>query len=184
MPRKGLEATRRGFFDRMFACGNRNASRRRTRGCVVVRTAPSGSEGIAIAREWIPDVILMDLMMPGIDGYEATKILRSDPRTRFIPIIAFTAASENEARRAFEAGVDVYSATTRPITSLSRAVFESGGKQLVLGRSELLLRAALAVCYRRLSRQAGYGFLRLVTLPLHSELLRWRRSLQIVGPRW
>jgi CheY-like chemotaxis protein len=61
-----------------------------------VRTAGEGKEGVAIALEWQPDLILMDLMMPGMDGFAAAKILRADPRTAHIPILALTAYGEED----------------------------------------------------------------------------------------
>jgi two-component system cell cycle response regulator DivK len=61
-----------------------------------VRSAADGEEGVAIAREWMPDLILMDLMMPGMDGFQATEILRADPHTAHIPILALTAYGEEK----------------------------------------------------------------------------------------
>jgi len=63
-----------------------------------VRTADNGEEGVTIALEWIPDLILMDLMMPGMDGFRATEILRADPRTAHVPILALTAYGEEKMR--------------------------------------------------------------------------------------
>jgi CheY-like chemotaxis protein len=59
-----------------------------------VQTASNGSEGVQMALEWLPDLILMDLMMPIMDGFQATEALRADPLTRRIPIVAFSAISE------------------------------------------------------------------------------------------
>jgi CheY-like chemotaxis protein len=59
-----------------------------------VRTASNGQEGVAMALEWLADLILMDLKMPIMDGFQATKALQADPRTRHIPIVAFSAAFE------------------------------------------------------------------------------------------
>lgn len=59
-----------------------------------VRTAKNGQEGIEIAREWLPNLILTDLMMPVMDGFQATETLRADPITQDIPIVAFTAMTE------------------------------------------------------------------------------------------
>ena len=68
-----------------------------------VRTAIDGAEGVTIAQEWLPDLILMDLMMPGMDGFEATKKLRADPRTAHIPILALTAYGEEQMQAKAEA---------------------------------------------------------------------------------
>ncbi|HEX6898729.1 MAG TPA: response regulator [Thermoanaerobaculia bacterium] len=67
-----------------------------------VATAADGLEALEKAFELRPDVILMDLSLPGIDGWEATRRLKSDERTRAIPIIALTAhalASAHEKAR-------------------------------------------------------------------------------------
>ena len=53
--------------------------------------AHDGYEALRLAAECTPDVILMDLGLPGIDGYEVTRRLKNDPRTRDIPVIALTA---------------------------------------------------------------------------------------------
>ena len=53
--------------------------------------ANNGCEALRVAAEQLPDVILMDLGLPGIDGYEVTRRLKNDPRTRHIPVIALTA---------------------------------------------------------------------------------------------
>ena len=72
-----------------------------------VRTASDGEEGVAIAQEWLPDLILMDLMMPGVNGFEAAKTLRTDSRTAHIPILALTAYGEEKMQaRAKEVGMD------------------------------------------------------------------------------
>ena len=54
--------------------------------------AVTGEEGVRIALETIPDLMLMDIQLPGINGIEALKLLRADSRTHAIPIIAFTAS--------------------------------------------------------------------------------------------
>jgi CheY-like chemotaxis protein len=72
-----------------------------------VRTASDGEEAVAAAREWLPDLILMDLMMPGMDGFKATEILRADPYTAHIPILALTAYGEEKIQaRAKAIGMD------------------------------------------------------------------------------
>jgi CheY-like chemotaxis protein len=72
-----------------------------------VRTANSGEEGVAVAQEWIPDLILMDLMMPGMNGFQAAELLRADPRTANIPILALTAFGEEKMQAEAEsAGIN------------------------------------------------------------------------------
>lgn len=90
-----------------------------------VRTAPDGQQGVALAVDWHPDLILMDLMMPVMDGYEATRALRSDARTQNIPIVAYSAAPPGSAtRRAFEAGVDAFLSKFAPQRELISTVRE------------------------------------------------------------
>jgi two-component system cell cycle response regulator DivK len=71
--------------------------------------AVTAAAGIDIARREHPDVILMDIQLPDMDGIEATRILKADPATRDIPIIAFTAfAMKGDEQRMLEAGCDGY----------------------------------------------------------------------------
>ncbi len=59
-----------------------------------IYTASSGEEALKTAREVVPDLILLDVMMPGMDGYEVCKKLQEDPRTAFIPVIFLSAKNE------------------------------------------------------------------------------------------
>lgn len=69
--------------------------------------APDGREGIRLARERLPDLILMDVGIPYIDGCDATRMLKADPQTRAIPVIALTAYARPEDRQqAADAGCD------------------------------------------------------------------------------
>lgn len=71
--------------------------------------AADGRQGIEIARSSLPDLILMDIMMPVMNGIEAIAALKSDSLTRKIPIIALTSfALPDEKKRIFEAGCDGY----------------------------------------------------------------------------
>ncbi|HMQ54798.1 MAG TPA: response regulator [Anaerolineae bacterium] len=72
-----------------------------------VRTAHNGPAGIKTALDWLPDLILMDLMMPVMDGFEATAALRADPRTVHIPVVAFTTMNETNMQAKIQAaGMD------------------------------------------------------------------------------
>jgi len=80
----------------------------------VVITAGNGREGVETARTVSPDVILMDLCMPGMDGFEATKLIKSDPATAHIPIVALTALNTNtDVGHAVRVGFDSYA--TKPV---------------------------------------------------------------------
>ena len=69
----------------------------------------TGEEGIRLAQERHPQLILMDIQLPGISGIEALKTLRKDPATRDIPIIAVTAsAMQQNKKEILEAGFDGY----------------------------------------------------------------------------
>jgi two-component system cell cycle response regulator DivK len=65
--------------------------------------AVTGEEGVALAREHIPDLILMDIQLPGIDGIEAFEQLAADSKTKHIPVIAVTASAMQEERARIEA---------------------------------------------------------------------------------
>jgi two-component system, cell cycle response regulator DivK len=74
-----------------------------------VAEARNGIEALQIAQEQLPDVILMDLALPGMDGWEATRRLKSDERTRRIPVIAVTGhALSGHSDTARKAGCDAF----------------------------------------------------------------------------
>ena len=71
--------------------------------------ARNGEDGVRMAREDGPDLILMDISIPIIDGWEATQVLKRDPETKGIPIIALTAhALASDREKAMEVGCDSY----------------------------------------------------------------------------
>ncbi len=75
----------------------------------VISVASNGTQGVELALAELPDLILLDVMMPGIDGYEVARRLRSNEKTNDIPILMFTAKSQLEDKvTGFEAGVDDY----------------------------------------------------------------------------
>lgn len=89
----------------------------------VVHTATNGADALDIVRKKSPDLILLDLYMPGMDGDEVCREIRSDPLTRDIPVIMVTTESDGEGRRrCFHAGCDDF--MTKPVKAnhLNRAV--------------------------------------------------------------
>lgn len=83
------------------------------RGYEVVMAA-DGETGVAMAQAEVPGLILMDVSLPGIDGWEATRRLRAAPETRHIPIVALTAyTTSGDREKALAAGCDDFD--TKPI---------------------------------------------------------------------
>jgi CheY-like chemotaxis protein len=84
-------------------------SRRLERRGYQVIIAVNGHEGVALAQSQAPDLILMDMSLPVLDGWEATRQIKATPDTRAIPIIALTAhAMSGDREQALEAGCDDY----------------------------------------------------------------------------
>ncbi|MGZ4808469.1 MAG: response regulator [Thermoanaerobaculia bacterium] len=89
-------------------------SRRLERKGFKILIAVDGETGIDVAREQLPDLILMDMSLPVVDGWEATRRLKADDALKQIPVIALTAhAMANDRDKAFEAGCNDYD--TKPI---------------------------------------------------------------------
>jgi len=71
--------------------------------------AITGEQGVHLAEAFAPDLILMDIQLPGMDGYEVTRRIKANPRLRPIPIIAVTSyALSGDNVKAFKAGCDAY----------------------------------------------------------------------------
>jgi CheY-like chemotaxis protein len=89
-------------------------SRRLERKGFTILIAVDGEMGVEVARTKLPDLILMDMSLPVVDGWEATRRLKADPALRHIPVIALTAhAMASDREKALEAGCDEYD--TKPI---------------------------------------------------------------------
>src|SRR6476469_3477590 len=79
-----------------------------------VLVAVDGRQGLEAAQAGGLDLILMDMSLPGLDGWEATRLLKADPRTRHIPVIALTAhAMAGDREKALAAGCEEYD--TKPV---------------------------------------------------------------------
>ncbi|MCH9670844.1 MAG: response regulator [Gammaproteobacteria bacterium] len=89
-------------------------SRRLIRKGYDVVLAHDGEQGLALTAQAEPDLILMDMSLPVVDGWEATRRLKADPKSRSIPVIALTAHAMSEDReKALAAGCDDYD--TKPV---------------------------------------------------------------------
>ena len=97
-------------------------------GYTIVKEAESGDEGLKLVNELKPSLILLDLMLPGIDGFSVCSKIRENPETASIPIIMLTARSdENDIIRGLECGADDY--ITKPFS-----------RQVLLARIRAVLR--------------------------------------------
>lgn len=111
-------------------------TRRLVRHGFEIRTAGDGARALACVKSEAPDVVLMDMSLPVMDGWEATRRLKADAATRAVPVIALTAhAMSGDRERAIEAGCDDFD--TKPVDlqrllakieqALATAVPRSGG---------------------------------------------------------
>jgi two-component system phosphate regulon response regulator PhoB len=108
--------------------------------------ALTGAQALQLAKARVPDVVLLDLMLPDVGGKEVCRRLRADPKTRSVPIVMLTARGEESDRvEGFEVGADDY--VTKPFSPrelvlrikaiLRRAAPTEGGEQLKLGQLAL-----------------------------------------------
>ena len=75
----------------------------------VVASAPTAEEGLRLARELLPDLVLMDFSLPGMDGLSAARNLKADPATRHLAVVGLTAnAMKGDEEAALNAGCDGY----------------------------------------------------------------------------
>jgi phosphate regulon transcriptional regulator PhoB len=103
-----------------------------------VTTAPDGSIALEKARKKSFDLIILDLMLPGIQGIELCRILRNDPKTERVPIIMLTAKGDEADRvRGLETGADDYMAkpfSPRELIARVKAVLRRSGEQVAAGK--------------------------------------------------
>ena len=109
-------------------------SRRLKRRGFEVITAVDGELAAQITGDVLPDVILMDMGLPGMNGWDATRMIKSDSRTKHIPVVALTAHAMNlDREQALDAGCDAYE--TKPVEidrllETIRRVIDSGRQSL------------------------------------------------------
>jgi len=91
--------------------------------------AVNGKEGVDMAKAHMPDLILMDIQLPVMDGFTAIRMLKNDPDTRHIKVIAITAfAMDGDREKILDTGVDNYIAkpiNTKRLAEIVRATFEN-----------------------------------------------------------
>jgi phosphate regulon transcriptional regulator PhoB len=104
-----------------------------------VATAPDGGVALEKARKKNYDLIILDLMLPGIQGIELCRILRNDPKTERVPIIMLTAKGDEADRvRGLETGADDYMAkpfSPRELVARVKAVLRRSGEQAAAGKT-------------------------------------------------
>jgi len=104
-----------------------------------VRTSADGEETLRTVGDWKPDVVLLDIMMPRLSGFEVCKRLRHDPATRDVPVLMITALDQpSDVERAVEAGTNDF--LTKPIHKTDlltrvRALLDSRGRATELDRT-------------------------------------------------
>ena len=106
-----------------------------------VRTARSGREALEICANERADVVLLDVMMPGMDGFEVCRRLKAETRTRHIPVIMVTALDQPTDRvRGFEAGADDF--LTKPVDDVALVKRVRNLARLKMLTDEMLMRAS------------------------------------------
>ncbi|MCP4808254.1 MAG: response regulator [Proteobacteria bacterium] len=96
-----------------------------------VLLAMDGFEGLEMCRQHVPDLVLMDMSLPRLDGWEATRLIRAEPETAHIPVLALTAhAMSGDREKALGAGCDDYD--TKPV-DMARLLFKI---QTLLGQPD------------------------------------------------
>ena len=109
-------------------------SRRLERKGFEIMIATDGKQGVQLAQSALPDLILMDMSLPVMDGWEATRLLKQGPLTRAIPIVGLSAhAMAGDREKAIDAGCDDYE--TKPV-DLARLVSKIEGLTAALGERE------------------------------------------------
>ena len=103
--------------------------------------ATDGEQGVNLAKTIKPDLILMDIMMPKMDGLQATRLIKADPTTKCIPVLALTgSAMSGDKERTLEAGCDGYIAKPVDIRELLKTVASFILRTSSIQQDELILK--------------------------------------------
>ncbi len=147
-----------------------------------ITVASSGQQGLLKAEDEMPDLILLDVMMPEMDGYEVARRLRANPDTAHIPILMFTAKAQLDDKVAgFEAGADDYlTKPTHPSELLAhvRALLARATKSTLTGEAPKAEQRAFTIGI--LSARGGWG-VSTVAANLGGSLLQTTRANVIVA---
>jgi two-component system, cell cycle response regulator DivK len=96
----------------------------------IVLAGHNGQEGLELARTELPDLILMDLTLPGMDGWTAARKLKADPNTSKIPLLALTAHTlPGDRQRAMESGFDGYISKPIDVARFGENIIKAMGKK-------------------------------------------------------
>jgi phosphate regulon transcriptional regulator PhoB len=138
-----------------------------------IASAPDGESGLAEAKRELPDIVIVDLMLPGIDGLEVCRRLRSEKRTSHIPIIMLTAkSSESDRIVGLELGADDYVTkpfSPRELAARVKAVLRRTSTEPA--HSEVIRHGSLTIDLTR--REVNYKGERVVLTPTEFRLLHF-----------
>lgn len=140
-----------------------------------VRVAMDGQRGLAEANKQTPSLIILDLMLPGLDGWEVCRVLKSDPKTKAIPLMILTVLGQEEYRlRGLELGADDYLAkpfSVRELLARIRALLRRTRMNTEDKKSSYLRIGPLAIDMERHEVRVGHRLLQLTATEF--SLLRY-----------
>ncbi|WP_448338004.1 HD domain-containing phosphohydrolase [Chloroflexus aurantiacus] len=143
----------------------------------VVRTAASGQSGIAAAQAELPDLILLDVMMPDLDGFSVCRMLREDPLTAEVPIIMITALDDRASRlEGVKAGADEF--LSKPV-ELSELRLRVRTMQRINRYRRLIEERERAAAQERLLTEQARQAAQAIAEAYDQTLIGWSRALDL-----
>ncbi|WP_298817571.1 HD-GYP domain-containing protein [uncultured Chloroflexus sp.] len=143
----------------------------------LVRAAASGIEGIAAAQQELPDLILLDVMMPDLDGFSVCRMLRDDPKTAEVPIIMITALDDRESRlEGVRAGADEF--LSKPVEQSELRLRVRTMQRINRYRRLIEERERAAEQERKLTEQAQQ-MAKAIAEAYDQTLIGWSRALDL-----